>query len=186
MKRTVSSDALAVPRPHAGFIYCIMAAMLALVTAGCSSSTPSFSAAAPASAAPAAASSSITQPCSLLTQSEIETALGKGATMSSSLNQRIGKYECRVKPGTVSGIESVILLVNNADLWDGIKKAMLPPSSDAKPVPGLGDDAFVGRAVGYNVRKGNKYVQVFGPVTNNDAANDKATRYLAERAASRL
>jgi len=27
---------------------------------------------------------------------------------------------------------------------------------------------------------------VYGPVTNNDAANDKATRYLAEKAASRL
>ncbi|MGC2694638.1 MAG: hypothetical protein WA738_02505 [Candidatus Angelobacter sp.] len=44
----------------------------------------------------------------------------------------------------------------------------------------------MGRAVGYNVRKGNKYVQVFGAVTNNDAANEKATRYLAERAVTRL
>jgi hypothetical protein len=29
-------------------------------------------------------------------------------------------------------------------------------------------------------------VQVFGAVTNNDAANEKATRYLVERALSRL
>ena len=77
-------------------------------------------------------------------------------------------------------------MVHRADNWDAIKKAMLPPSSDSKQVAGLGDDAFEGRAVGYNVRKGSKYVQVFGAVTNNDAANEKATRYLAERAVSRL
>lgn len=42
-------------------------------------------------------------------------------------------------------------------------------------------------AVGYNVRKGNRYVQVFGSLMNeNDSANGKATRYLAEKAASRL
>ncbi len=77
-------------------------------------------------------------------------------------------------------------MVNSADLWDGIKRAMLPPSSDARMVPGLGDDAFVGRAVGYNVRNRDKYVQVFGALTNNDAINEKATHYLAPRAVTRL
>ncbi len=101
-------------------------------------------------------------------------------------NQRIGMQECRLKPATTGAIEVIVIVVHNAGLWDATKKAMLPPSSDAKSFSGLGDDAFVGRAIGYNVRKGNKYVQVFGAVTNNDAANDKATRYLAERASSRL
>jgi hypothetical protein len=50
----------------------------------------------------------------------------------------------------------------------------------------LGDDAFEGAATGYFVRKGNKYIQVFGSVLNKPAANEKATRYLAERAATRL
>ena len=76
--------------------------------------------------------------------------------------------------------------VQRADLWDGMKKAMLPPNGDAKTVSGLGDDAYVGRAIGYNVRKGKKYIQIFGALTNQDAANEKATRYLAERASSRL
>jgi len=125
-------------------------------------------------------------PCSLVTQAEVENALGKGTTMSSFNNQRIGMQECRLKPASPGAIEEVLIIVHKADLWDGIKKAMLPPSSDAKVIPGLGDDAFVGRAVGYNVRKGDKYVQVFGAVTNNDAANEKATRYLVERALSRL
>lgn len=66
------------------------------------------------------------------------------------------------------------------------KRRCCRPAATLKRVTGLGDDAFVGRAVGYNVRKGNKYVQVFGAVTNNDAANEKATRYLAERAVTRL
>jgi hypothetical protein len=125
-------------------------------------------------------------PCSLITQAEVETALGKGATMTSFNNQRIGMQECHLKPASPGAIEEVLIIVHKADMWDGIKKAMLPPSSDARVVPGLGDDAFVGRAVGYNVRKGDKYVQVFGAVTNNDAANEKATRYLVERALSRL
>lgn len=125
-------------------------------------------------------------PCSLVTQAEVENALGKGATMTSFNNQRIGMQECRLKPASPGAIDEVLIIAHKADMWDGIKKAMLPPSSDAKIVPGLGDDGFVGRAVGYNVRKGDKYVQVFGAVTNNDAANDKATRYLVERAFSRL
>lgn len=106
--------------------------------------------------------------------------------MTSFNNQRIGMQECRLKPASPGTIEEVMVIVHKADMWDGIKKAMLPPSSDAKIVPGLGDDAFVGRAVGYNVRKGDRYVQVFGAVPNNDAANEKATRYLVERALSRL
>jgi len=106
--------------------------------------------------------------------------------MNSFNNQRIGMPECRLKPASPGAIEEVLIIAHKADMWDGIKKAMLPPSSDAKVVAGLGDDAFVGRAVGYNVRKRDKYVQVFGAVTNNDAANEKATRYLAERAVSRL
>lgn len=106
--------------------------------------------------------------------------------MTSFNNQRIGMQECRLKPASPGAIEEVLIIVHKADMWDGIKKAMLPPSSDAKLLPGLGDDAFVGRAVGYNVRKGDRYVQVFGAVTNNDAANEKATRYLVERALSRL
>jgi hypothetical protein len=125
-------------------------------------------------------------PCSLVTQAEVENALGKGATMTGFLNERIGMRECRLKPVSSGAIDEILILVHKTDLWDGIKKAALPPSSDSKPVPDLGDEAFVGRAIGYNVRKGDKYVQVFGAVTNNDAANEKATRYLAERALARL
>jgi hypothetical protein len=145
-------------------------------------STPSSN----TSSSSAAGIGGLPQPCSLVTQAEVETALGKGATMTGIFNSRIGMDECILKPASAGAIEEVLIIVHKADLWDGIKKAMLPPSSDAKVVPGLGEDAFVGRAVGYNVRKGRKYIQVFGALTNNDAANEKATRYLAERAISHL
>jgi len=158
-----------------------------LFLAACSSSTPGPSASGGSSTtSPAAASGGLPEPCSLITQAEVESALGKGATKTAVDNQRTGNQECRLKPPTTGTIDLIVIVVHKADLWEGIKKAMLPPSSDAKPVSGLGDDAFVGRAVGYNVRKGNKYVQIFGAVTNNDAANEKATRYLAEKASSRL
>lgn len=167
------------------FSVSIFLAVIVLLLAACSSS-PSATGPSGSSSTASAASAALPEPCSLITQPEVETALGKGATKAAVDNQRIGSQECLLKPATAGTIELIVIIVHKADLWEGIKKAMLPPSSDAKLVSGLGDDAFVGRAVGYNVRKGNKYVQVFGAVTNNDAANEKATRYLAERASSRL
>jgi hypothetical protein len=172
---------------HRSFFVLLAIATAILFLSACSKSssgsgtTPSTNA---STSAPVL--SGLPDPCSLVTQAEVENALGKGATMASFNNQRIGMQECRLKPASPGAIEEVLIIVHKADMWDGIKKAMLPPNSDAKVVPGLGDDAFVGRAVGYNVRKGDKYVQVFGAVTNNDATNEKATRYLAERALSRL
>jgi hypothetical protein len=124
-------------------------------------------------------------PCSLLTQAEVETALGKGASMSSVHNPRTGMDECRLKPAQAGKIQEIIVVVLSAQGWDMVKKTFVN-GKDVKDVRGLGDDAFAGRFIGYNVRKGQKYVNVFGPLTNNDAANDKATRFLAEKAASRL
>lgn len=172
--------------PSRFFVASFLIAVAILFLTACSSSTPNAGSSTASSAAPAAVPGGLPEPCSLITQAEVETALGKGATKTSIYNERIGMQQCRLKPATAGTIDVIVMSVHKADLWDGIKKAMLPPSSDAKPVSGLGDDAFVGRAVGYNVRKGGKYVQIFGAVTNNDAANEKATRYLAERASSRL
>jgi hypothetical protein len=164
----------------------LMIATTILFLSACSQSNTGSSNTSAAAASSAPVLGGLPDPCSLITQAEVENALGKGATMTSFNNQRIGMQECRLKPASPGAIEEVLIIVHKADMWDGIKKAMLPPSSDAKLVPGLGDDAFVGRAVGYNARKGDKYVQVFGAVTNKDAANEKATRYLVERALSRL
>jgi len=172
------------PRTLVAYFLGIVVVFFINACSSSSTSTPSQSSK-PTSGV-AGALGGLPEPCSLITQPEIETALGKGATMTSTFNERIGMQECRLKPANSGTIDVIIVIVHKADLWDGVKKAMLPPSSDAKPVSGLGDDAFVGRAVGYNVRKGNKYIQVFGAVTNNDAANEKATRYLAERTSSRL
>ncbi len=157
-----------------------LAAVALLLLVGCSkSSSNSSSTTSPSTAAPASAAAS--GPCSLITQAEAESALGKGATVNPTHNPRTGMDECRLKPGTVRGVDEIILLIHPAVGWDMVKKQLME-----KDVPGLGDDAFAGRFIGYNVRKGNNYVQVFGPMTNEAAANDKATRYIAERAASRL
>jgi len=171
---------------HRSFFGLFVIATIILFLGACSKSSSGSGTTSSAAASSAPMWGGLPDPCSLVTQAEVENALGKGATMTSFNNQRIGMQECRLKPASPGAIEEVLIIVHKADMWDGIKKAMLPPSSDAKVVTGLGDDAFVGRAVGYNVRKGDKYVQVFGAVTNNDAANEKATRYLVERAVSRL
>jgi len=94
--------------------------------------------------------------------------------------------ECRLKLGTTKGVVEIIMIVHPATGWDDVKKAMTSSDKDAKSVSGLGDDNFVTRFLGYNVRKGNRYIQVFGDIRNDNAANDKATRYLAERAVSRM
>jgi hypothetical protein len=124
-------------------------------------------------------------PCSLLTQADVEAALGKGATMASTHNPRTGMDECRLKPAQAGKIQEIIVVVLSAQGWDTVKKGFVD-GKDVKDVRGLGDDAFAGRFIGYNVRKGQRYVKVFGPLTNDAAANDKATRYLAGKAASRL
>jgi hypothetical protein len=145
---------------------------------------PSHRAAAFAGASPAMVAST-SGPCSLVTQAEVDTALGKGATISAVHNPRTGNDECRLKPAHSGKIQEIIVVVLPSQGWDMVKKTYVD-GKDIKAVSGLGDDAFVGRFIGYNVRKGQKYVKVFGPLTNDNAANDKATRYLAERAASRL
>jgi hypothetical protein len=147
----------------------------------CSNSTPAASSTSTSNPASAPQASSASGPCALITQAEAETALGKGATINATHNPRTGMDECRLKPGNAPGIDEIIMLVHPATGWDEVKKQLMD-----KPAPGLGDDAFQNRAIGYNVRKGDKYVQVFGPVTNDNKANDKATHYIAERAASRL
>lgn len=182
MAASSRNAAAGLPRRFSVSVFLAVIVLFLLFLAACSSSPSVTGSSSSSSTAPA----SLPEPCSLITQPEVETALGKGATKTAVNNQRTGNQDCLLKPATAGTIELIVIIVHKADLWEGIKKAMLPPSSDAKPVSGLGDDAFVGRAVGYNVRKGNKYVQVFGAVTNNDAANEKATRYLAERASSRL
>jgi hypothetical protein len=185
MRGSASRGSTATEVPHRIVIGRFLVVVAILFLVACSSSAPPGASGASSTTSPAA-SKGLPEPCSLITQAEAENALGKGATQTAVDNQRTGMKECRLKPAAAGAIEVIVMVVHKADMWDAIKKAMLPPSSDAKVVSGLGDDAFVGRAVGYNVRKGDKYIQVFGAVTNNDAANEKATRYLAERASSRL
>jgi hypothetical protein len=124
-------------------------------------------------------------PCSLLTQADADSALGKGASMASTHNPRTGMDECRLKPAKAGKIQEIIVVVLSAQGWDMVKKTMVD-GKEVKDVRGVGDDAFAGRFIGYNVRKGQRYVKVFGPLTNDAAANDKATHYLAEKAAARL
>lgn len=138
-------------------------------------------AAAPAQPAPSAASG----PCSLLTQAEVDTALGKGATMTSTKNPRTGMDECVLKPAQAGKIHEIKVVILSAQGWDMVKKSFVD-GKDIKDVRGMGDDAFAGRFIGYNAKKGDKYVKVFGPLDNDNAANEKATHYLAERAVSRL
>ena len=124
-------------------------------------------------------------PCSLLTQTDVETALGKGATMTSTKNPRTGMDECVLKPAQAGKIHEIKVVILSAQGWDMVKKSFVD-GKDIKDVRGMGDDAFAGRFIGYNAKKGDKYVKVFGPLDNDNAANEKATHYLAERAVSRL
>ena len=165
---------------------CACLCAYALLFTACSKSDSTASAPPPAENASAASASTSSSPCALITQSEAETALGAGAVITPTNNPRTGMSECRLKPGTTKGIEEIIMIVHPATGWDEVKKTMTGSDKDAKSVSGLGDDAFVTRFLGYNVRKGNRYVQVFGDMRNDNAANDKATRYLAERAVSRM
>jgi hypothetical protein len=162
------------------FATAVLATAALLFLAACSKSSSNATSTAPAGAE-STSSATATGPCSLITQAEAEAALGKGAVIAPVHNPRSSMDECHLKPGHAPGIDEIVIVVHPAVGWEDVKKAMME-----KPAPGLGDDAFLTRFTGYNVRKGNNYIQVYGPMTNEAAANDKATRYLAERAASRL
>src|SRR5262245_10792950 len=126
--------------------------LIVLFITGCSSSTPSTnSGSSTASSAASTTLQGLPDPCSLITQEELETALGKGAAKTSLFNERISMQQCRMRPATTGAIDTIIMSVHKADLWDAAKKAMLPPNGDAKSVSALGDDAFENRAIGYNV-----------------------------------
>ena len=188
MTGLASQESAATGVPLRVSIGVFLTAITILCVTACSSSSSSSGSSSASSAAPAvpAGLGGLPDPCSLLTQAEVETALGTGASKTSLYNERIGKQQCQLKPATAGAIDMIVMSVNRADMFDAMKKAMLGGGTDVKSVSGLGDDAYVGRAVGYNVRKGGKYIQIFGALDNNDAANEKATRYLAERASSRL
>lgn len=133
----------------------------------------------------AAAQTGLPEPCSLVTPAEVAAAMGKGATITRYHNPRVGMDECKLKGGA-SGLREVIIVVHRVEQWEATKRMLMSGDKTIRQVHGLGDDAFAGRMIGYNVKKGNRYVQVFGEVTNKDAANEKATRLLAEKAAARL
>ena len=124
-------------------------------------------------------------PCSLLTQAEIETALGKGATTTSVQNEE-GRQQCWLKAAAPGAVNGIFLTVNKAINWDRTKKMDVGGYAEIKSVSGLGDDAYWNRGIGYIVRKGDKYIQIHGAWDNDAVADEKATRYLAERACSRL
>jgi hypothetical protein len=109
--------------------------------------------------------------------------MSNGATVSSQRNPGTGNDECIIK-GTIAGLDQVTIIVHRAYQWDAMKQTIL--REGARAVTGLGDDAFEAPTIGYNVRKGDKGVQVIGAPTNRAVLNDKATHYLAERAVSRL
>lgn len=125
------------------------------------------------------------QPCSLVTQDEVEIALGKGATMTPETNPRTGMEECTLRPDKAAELDRLTLVLHDAtsDSWEKLKSSYAQ-DPDVKPIPGLGDDALNVGKYGVWARKGNTYMQIFGAIKSQ--RNEKAELYLAERAVSRL
>jgi hypothetical protein len=126
----------------------------------------------------------VAEPCALITPAEVETALGAGATKTQVRNPRLGYNECHLQPGRAKDVTERIIIVRQIDnrLWQGMKEAF----PDNKPEPGVGDDAFSRLGTGFNVLKGQSWIQICCDYGDVSPAQEKANRYLAERAASRL
>jgi len=186
-----------VQRQWAFFSIAVLAA-LAILIAGCSKPSSSTSSA-PVSAASSAGSpeqasaspmnagvSAVAKPCSLLTQAEVESALGKGATMTHYANPRTGMNECKLKPAAGSDLDELVIVVHETtpESWLMVKKGYMEDKR-VKQVRHLGDDAInVGGYAGIWARKGDKYVQVFGSL--KPERDEKAELFLLEKALSRL
>jgi len=151
--------------------------LIPLIT-GCSKSGPK-----PATNSASAPSVELPKPCSLITQEEAESALGRGATMTASTNPRTSVEECAVKPakGTELDHLTIVLHDTTAESWETVKKSH---AQDVTPIPGLGDDAINVGMYGVWVRKGNVYLQIYGAIDNQ--RNEKAELFLAAKAVSRM
>ena len=128
----------------------------------------------------------VAKPCSLLTQAEVESALGKGATMTHYANPRTGMNECKLKPAVGSDLDELVIVVHETtpESWLMVKKGYMEDKR-VKQVRHLGDDAInVGGYAGIWARKGDKYVQVFGSL--KPERDEKAELFLLEKALSRL
>jgi hypothetical protein len=163
------------------FLLILALCALILLVPGCSKSGPSPSPANTASAPVA----ELPKPCSLITQAEVEAALGKGASMTASANPRTGMDECNLKPANATDLDSLVLVVRGTSPqdWEKLKKAYVEDNS-AQKIPGLGDDAINVGLYGVWVRKGNTYMQIYGAINNQ--RQEKAELFLAEKAVSRL
>jgi hypothetical protein len=165
-------------------LFCFLIAVsgaLILLTAGCFKLGPDSASTNSANVQPAGPP----KPCSLITQAEVESALGKGASMNSGTNPRTGVEECTLSPAHATDLDHLILVVHDTtpESWEKLKKSYAQDQS-VKPIPGLGDDALNVGMYGVWVRKGNVYMQIFGAI--NSQRDEKAELYLAERAVSRL
>ncbi len=183
-------------RRLAFFLTAVLA--VAVFMAGCSKSSSNAS----SNPAPAAGStggaeqasvtpmsagvSAVAKPCSLLTQAEVETALGKGATMTHNANPRTGMNECKLKPAAGSDLDELVIVVHETtpESWLMVKKSYMQDKR-VKQVRHLGDDAInVGGYAGIWARKGDKYVQIFGSL--KPERDEKTELLLLEKALSRL
>ncbi len=168
---------------------CLFVAALWILT-GCSKSAsgPNTDS---SSAGTSTASTSTTltgspKPCSLITQAEVESVLGRGASMTADTNPRTGMNECKLKLANGTDLDQLVMVIQptNAQSWDMVKKTFMQDKK-VKEVSGLGDDAInVGGYAGIWARKGDKYVQIFGSL--KPERDEKAELYLLERAVSRL
>ena len=153
---------------------------------GCSKSNsgPNTNVAPNTSQAPTQSASS--GPCSLITQAEVETALGAGATMTAETSPRTGLRECKLKLPNGTELDQLVMVIQstNNQSWEVVKKTFMQDKK-VKEVPGIGDDAInVGGYAGIWARKGDKYVQIFGSM--KPERDEKAEIYLLQRAVSRL
>jgi hypothetical protein len=128
----------------------------------------------------------VSHPCALLTQTEVESVLGKGASITPYSNPRTGMDECKLKPPAGTELDQLVIVVHETtpESWTVVKKSFMQDKK-VKQVRGLGDDAInVGGYAGIFARKGTKYVQIFGSL--KPERDEKAELYLLQQAVSRL
>jgi len=161
-------------------LFLIISGALVLLVAGCSKSNSNSAPASARSAAPV----NLPKPCSLITQAEVESALGKNASMREATNPRTGTEECILVPVHGGDMDHITIVLHDTTPqdWEMLKKTYVQDKST--PIPGLGDDAINTGQLGVWARKGNIYMQIYGVIKYQ--RDEKAELFLAEKAMSRL
>lgn len=164
-------------------VLCLVVVVSFGILSGCTQQKPVAAAteAQPATSAQETASTqSSIAVCSLLTQADIESVMGKGATT----NAYKPDTECILNGASPMNVLTVSVTTYGGE-WSNVKQGFKKMDPSSKDISGVGEDAFTYLG-GVVTKKGGRFVSVGGAITDAPMKQLDGARFLAEKVVAKL